>query len=474
MRVKPTIAMATSIAAAFTVLIPAPARAATCDVPSVTYPTIQAAEDDANCDPIVLGAGTFTETVIIERSVTIIGAGPEITIVDGNGGVAFDVDDSGASVNLRAMTITGGTRGVENGGTTTIEDSVVRNNVGDTGLYKHTSAVYTIRRSTIRDNVAVSSGGGGIVTNSGGSVTIEDSTLSDNHANVWGGGINTSGGMVTILNSTLSGNTANINGGGFSNEGATINVVNSTITDNIADADMDDSGDGGGFAKTSGEVNLRNSIVAGNRDLSAAGQSPDCHLVGANPAPVSQGHNIIGNPAGCGYTAGSGDRTNIDPGLAPLVGYGGPTFTHSPMPGSPAIDLVAASSCTDGATTLTADQRGIARPRDGDGNGVVLCDAGSVEWVPRDLELDARNKVKKGKKVKLNAEVEPCVGHEGDVVHFLKKAKEIAAIPLDADCKVTAKSRVQRKTTFTAELDPEADHPADSDRERVRVRKPRR
>ena len=53
--------------------------------------------------------------------------------------------------------------------------------------------------------------------------------------------------------------------------------------------------------------------------------------------------------------------------LGPLAANGGPTLTHAPNVGSPALDAANPSSCP------ATDQRGVARPQ---GPG---CDVGSVE-----------------------------------------------------------------------------------------------
>jgi hypothetical protein len=50
-------------------------------------------------------------------------------------------------------------------------------------------------------------------------------------------------------------------------------------------------------------------------------------------------------------------------------------MTHVPLPGSPAIDT-AAPSC------LATDQRGVVRPKDGNGDGTVRCDVGAAEFDP--------------------------------------------------------------------------------------------
>ena len=74
----------------------------------------------------------------------------------------------------------------------------------------------------------------------------------------------------------------------------------------------------------------------------------------------SQGHNLIGNIQ---FSSGTGaldvwqgsDLTNIDPLLAPLGNYGGPTETIPLMYGSPAIN-----AGKSGAGIPTTDQRGLA------------------------------------------------------------------------------------------------------------------
>jgi hypothetical protein len=62
--------------------------------------------------------------------------------------------------------------------------------------------------------------------------------------------------------------------------------------------------------------------------------------------------------------------------LGPLQDNGGPTETHDLLPGSPAIDAGDSAGCP------AADQRGEARPFDGDYDGVSDCDIGAVEYVP--------------------------------------------------------------------------------------------
>ena len=57
-----------------------------------------------------------------------------------------------------------------------------------------------------------------------------------------------------------------------------------------------------------------------------------------------------------------------DPLLGPLADNGGPTFTHLPQPGSPAIDLAPLAGCP------AQDQRGLRC-----GLPALACDSGAVE-----------------------------------------------------------------------------------------------
>ena len=66
----------------------------------------------------------------------------------------------------------------------------------------------------------------------------------------------------------------------------------------------------------------------------------------------------------------AGDRTAADPMLGPLADNGGPTWTHMPAVGGPAVDS------GDPAAAGAMDQRGVTRPQ---GAGP---DSGSVELAP--------------------------------------------------------------------------------------------
>jgi hypothetical protein len=85
---------------------------------------------------------------------------------------------------------------------------------------------------------------------------------------------------------------------------------------------------------------------------------------------TSGGYNAASDSS-CGLT-GTGDVQNASPLLGALTNNGGPTFTMLPGVGSPLIDAIPNGTAGCG-TTVTTDQRGVARP----GNGA--CDIGAVE-----------------------------------------------------------------------------------------------
>jgi hypothetical protein len=173
---------------------------------------------------------------------------------------------------------------------------------------------------------------------------------------------------VTLINDTLFGNTASVTGGGMACErnNGHLNLQNVTIDGNAA-------AKGGGVFNSTFLVLVHNSIIAGNR--ANANQGPD--VVGV----TSQGFNLIGiqDAANTAFVDGvSHDQVGsiAKPRFARLgllQNNGGATFSQQLLAGSPAIDH------GDSVDAPATDQRGVARPRDGDGNGSKLVDIGAFE-----------------------------------------------------------------------------------------------
>lgn len=345
----------------------------------------------------------------ITEGLYLDGAGRATTTIDGNGlDRVFEVLAS--DVQIDAVTITGG--GIASGGGISVSDGsliLINSRVEEnekSGLFVGGGAALTLNLTYVNDNRASGSFGGGIyvyngsltMTNStvegntaagaGGirvhadaTAFINNSTISDNitdNSLFNGGGIEGSG-LLTIVNSTISGNSAVESGGGLLvGSGGTTHLYNVTITNNTADSDGDDDGNGGGIRIASGTVNFQNTIIAGNFDNSSATIHPDCSGTFA-----SQGYNLIADTSGCTINGNtSGNKTGVSPKLGPLGSNGGSTMTHALLAGSPAIDAGSPSGCTEGkGVVLTIDQRGYARPVDGDGNRSAICDIGAFEYL---------------------------------------------------------------------------------------------
>ena len=242
----------------------------------------------------------------------------------------------------------------------------------------------TLNRSTVISNTAETRGGG--LSNQGGTVEISESTIaynisgtSSNPGN--GAGIYNENGPITISNSTISGNESvgglsnnpTFGGGITSNDNLTLESV--TVADNFAST-------GGGlyFNAGTGSITIKNTILATNG-------TDDCHFQTTGSATFNDlGHNLvlqdsIINP--CGIVNGVNNNIVADPQLLPLADNGG-ALTHAFRLDSPAIDA--------GDTSLTTDQRGVARPQDlADDIGALestIC--GNDSWgVRRITELNA-------------------------------------------------------------------------------------
>lgn len=74
-----------------------PAAAAICNVPSTPHPNIQAAVDDVGCTEIIIAAGTFSEALVIARTLTLLGAGSGRTFVQGQ------IEASAGTVQLNGL-----------------------------------------------------------------------------------------------------------------------------------------------------------------------------------------------------------------------------------------------------------------------------------------------------------------------------------------------------------------------------------
>ena len=348
--------------------------------------TLRAAIQEANAlpgsDTVTLPPGLYVLTrgsgdnnanrgdLDITGDLTLIGAGADTTVVDGNLlDRVFHVIS--ATVQISGLTIQHGNSSSFSGG----------------GL-RNAGGTLTLADSAVVNNSAGVSGGG---TYNTGVLTLTHSSVLSNTAEVAGGGIRNAGGTVGLVNVTVSGNTAKTAGGGIRTSSAgsntgTLLLRNVTLTNNTADYDGNGTGEGGGLYRGGGVVLLQNTLVADNFDNSAGTKHPDC-----SGTLVSQGYNLVGNNSGCNLPPTTGDLIGIqsnpiDPLLGPLQNNGGPTLTHALHPGSPAIDAGSpATPGTGGGACEATEQRNVSRPQG------PVCDIGAYEARVPAVQFSAGN-----------------------------------------------------------------------------------
>jgi hypothetical protein len=319
------------------------------------------------------------------------------------------------SMTVRDCVITGNTvpaghgGGIFNYSSLRILDSVVSGNSAayeGGGVWNNPNALLEITDSTFSANSAGSGGGG--VSSIDGTVTIVRTHISGNSTPGSGGGVssvrslptrsatlalvdstvsgnsnngifNWGDGTLTITGSTISGN-ASVGWGGGINSWGTVTITNSTFANNTGS-------DGGGIKRYAGVMKISNSTFSGNRAsqggglsggailkstvLADSGTGGNCLVVG-----TSAGHNLSDDNSCSSFFIQPGDLNGVPADLDPagLQDNGGLTKTFGLAWGSPALDAIPVSECTDvNSLAVTTDQRGISRPQG------AACDMGAFE-----------------------------------------------------------------------------------------------
>ena len=214
--------------------------------------------------------------------------------------------------------------------------------------------------------LAVSGDGAVGVVEVASAVTVSISGLTIEDGNAEGGGGIFNNGTLTVTNSTLSNNTANnagVGGGGIYNDG-TLTVANSTLSNNSAGFD------GGGIYIVTGGISVAATIVtdSAGRDCFDGGYEGGSSITDA-------GYNLDSDGT-CGFSGANHSQSGVDPDLGALQANGGPTETQAPGTGSPVLNQIPLGTLGNGiALCPGADQRGTARPQG------TECDIGAVELV---------------------------------------------------------------------------------------------
>ena len=408
-------------------------------------------------DPPTLGVGLPTVT----GNIKIVGAGPEATIIRASRADSetfFGLLDVGATgqlvlerLSLRDGNAAFSAGAIWNRGTVAIHDVVMARNIafGPGAIINDGSM--SIVDSDIRENITDLVGGGCCAISNGGRMEILRSVVQGNGGiQAFVGGI-LNVGDLTITESVVTNNLSD-NIGGIANF-ANLEIVQSSITNNIREgivfvftaselANLQDgrtiiegttlastfgrSGETPAIVFNEGTLSLLNTTVTAFPDPTATTAPLLLSSVGGvtslqnsiitqpgSPGPVcegtvtSLGHNIIGDPTGCAVTLLSTDKTG-DPGFDAFANGVVPLLSTSQ-----AIDAGNPSACP------ALDQRNLARV-DGNGDGVVVCDIGAVEFIKHVVRVDLRLppifKLVRGHKIEIALDVFGNAGLDGEAI----------------------------------------------------------
>ncbi|WP_437591389.1 choice-of-anchor Q domain-containing protein [Sorangium sp. So ce1000] len=225
------------------------ARARTIDVPE-DYPTIQAAVEAAeNHDRIRVAPGTYPESIAwTGKSIALIGAGPDATIVDpslGPGGRCLMLVDVPPGTRVEGFTCQNGTTDATSpdGGGMLIQGGRLQ-----------------VKRVVFQNNLAFGNGGGLWIE--GADVTLHDASFLNNEAansgGGQGGGLGITHGQLKVVRSFVYQNESIPRGGGIAVlDGSSAKVVESRFQENFGRT-------GGGIWSVDSELKVSGSVFSNN------------------------------------------------------------------------------------------------------------------------------------------------------------------------------------------------------------------
>lgn len=306
--------------------------------PNHPFNTIQEALNySVNTDEISVAPGVYNERINIPLGRRVVGANPFTTIIDG-GGLGSTVTLVGPSTYTSTLT--------------SLSNFTVRNGRATLGGgINIQQGQPTVSRNIVTGNIAVLSG------TSGG----------------FGGGIEMYRTRATVTNNVIIQNRAEYIGGGIEVYRSSVcSVSNNTIVGNFAQKLAGGGAAyGGGMAITaSGSVTMTNNIITSNTAQTRGG-GVDVYL---------------STPALKNFDTWSNTPQNYG-GITDPTGANG-NKSQNPLYKNPAAldySLQLTSPAVDAGTSTKApadDILGIARPLDGNGNGLQEYDMGAYEYRP--------------------------------------------------------------------------------------------
>lgn len=248
----------------------------------------------------------------IAQRLTILGNGATI-VRDGNGTAAFRIFHvkSGGYLRLEDLAVRGGSTSgngagilVDSGGSLKLSGVDVTDNTSldsGGGVAVSPGATAVVRRGWIAFNNAES--GAGLYN--GGTLTVDDSEFSRNHATTLGGALYEDSGRAFVNASVIRRNTSASGGGGVANFGsASLEVADSKITNNTT------TGTAGGGILNVSNLRLERTEVSGNVVGGEAGAGGGIHNSTTTAVLVLKGSEILRNSANGGGNSQAGGIYN--------------------------------------------------------------------------------------------------------------------------------------------------------------------
>jgi predicted outer membrane repeat protein len=277
--------------------------------------------------------------LLLGKNLVITGPSQSSLTLSGNKTSRVFEVAAGKQVAVSGMTISNGFDvaggGILNNGTLTLSNSTLSNDsanmygkrASNAGGAIENNSILTLNGCTFSGNT--SSTGGAIDSNAAGTVTLSNCVLSGNSAAASGGGIS-SRGTLTISNSNLNDNTALSNGGGIDSYG-TARISSSTFTGNSV------TGIGGAIANHGSLLVVTACTLTGNRANNDGGGISSTN----NPYATL----TISDSTLSGNTAWAGA------GIYAWNGWGQTTISNCQLDGNSASNW--AGAIYDGSGTMT-------------------------------------------------------------------------------------------------------------------------
>ena len=218
-------------------------------------------------ETINIASGTYTENLVITRALTLQGAGPASTIVNG-GGLGRVIYLNASAVTVTGLTLFDGNvpghgAGVYVSGTAVLSDVVVTGGhaTNGGGVYLEQGDLW-LTHSVVQSNTATEDGGGVYVKE--GTLTLSGGSVAGNHAAMSGGGLYLVAGSALVSGTTVASNTA-VYGGGGAMQAGRLAVNSAQVVSNTA------ASDGGGIYTEGGSLQVSDTLLRGNTGRDGGG-----------------------------------------------------------------------------------------------------------------------------------------------------------------------------------------------------------